>query len=64
MHCQLAQGFLWSPADLQVRTRVRDLHHAGASLHTIAAALSREAAEHPDGLRWTTAAVARVLTAA
>ena len=64
MHCQLAQGFLWSPADLQVRTRVRDLHHAEASLHTIAAALSREAAEHPDGLRWTAAAVARVLTAA
>ncbi len=93
--CQLAQGFLWSPAvpldqlaaavtglagitvprsasrsriavqraDVRVSARIQQLHGAGASLHTIAAALNREGAVNPAGVRWHAHAVARVVAA-
>ena len=37
------------------------LHRQGASLHTIAAALNAEGRRTPDGRRWTTTTVARVV---
>lgn len=47
--------------DATVLDRIQDLHAAGASLHTIAAALNREGAPSPHALRWHSAAVAQVI---
>jgi hypothetical protein len=44
-------------------TRILELHREGASLHTIAAALNAEGRRTPDGPRWTTKTVARVVAA-
>jgi len=45
--------------DPEVAERIGLLHKAGASLHTIAAALNRESASNPAGVRWHAHAVAR-----
>jgi diguanylate cyclase (GGDEF)-like protein/PAS domain S-box-containing protein len=49
--------------DPKVVARARELHEAGASLHTIAAGLNREGARTATGLRWHPASVARLLVA-
>ncbi|MCU1691010.1 MAG: hypothetical protein JWM64_101 [Frankiales bacterium] len=51
-----------SPADEDAR-RILGLHREGASLHTIAAALNADGLRTPDGRRWTTTTVARVIAA-
>ena len=43
----------------EVTAQIEELHRAGASLHTIAAALNRSGARHPAGVRWGVHAVAR-----
>ena len=45
-----------------VAARIDGLHKAGASLHTIAAAMNREAAPNPLGGRWTANAIAHHLS--
>ena len=50
--------------DPEVEQRMLVLHRAGASLHTIAAALNRERAWNPAGVRWHAQAVARHISAA
>ncbi len=45
------------------RARILELHHQGASLHTMAAALNAEGRRTPAGPRWTTKTVARVVAA-
>jgi diguanylate cyclase (GGDEF)-like protein/PAS domain S-box-containing protein len=47
--------------DPAVAARARQLHDAGASLHTIAAGLNREGARTRAGRRWHPASVARLL---
>jgi diguanylate cyclase (GGDEF)-like protein/PAS domain S-box-containing protein len=49
--------------DPAVAARARQLHDAGASLHTIAAGLNREGARTRAGRRWHPASVARLLYA-
>jgi diguanylate cyclase (GGDEF)-like protein/PAS domain S-box-containing protein len=44
-----------------VEARLLALHQEGASLHTIAAALNAEGSRTPQGPRWTTTSVARVV---
>jgi diguanylate cyclase (GGDEF)-like protein len=44
-----------------VLDRIQQMHQAGASLHTIAAALNREHAPHPDAIRWHGVTVAQVV---
>ena len=44
-----------------VLDRIEQMHQAGASLHTIAAALNREHAPHPDAIRWHGVTVAQVV---
>jgi diguanylate cyclase (GGDEF)-like protein len=51
------------PVERQVGERIAQLHSAGASLHTIAAALNAEGAPHPQGLRWHSAWLARLIAA-
>lgn len=41
--------------------RITQMHHAGASLHTIAAALNREEAPHPGARRWHSTTVAQII---
>ena len=41
--------------------RIEELHHSGASLHTIAAVLNKENAPTDHGGRWVSATVARVI---
>ena len=41
--------------------RIDELHHSGASLHTIAAVLNKENAPTDHGGRWVSATVARVI---
>jgi hypothetical protein len=45
--------------DERVAARIATMHEAGASRHTIAAALNGVAARNPTGLRWSAASVAR-----
>jgi EAL domain-containing protein (putative c-di-GMP-specific phosphodiesterase class I) len=47
-----------------VRARIEELHEAGASPLTIAAALNREGAKHPRNVRWHGSAVMRHLATA
>jgi predicted signal transduction protein with EAL and GGDEF domain len=47
-----------------IRATMADMHAAGASTHTIAAALNRTVGRHPQGMRWTASVVARELPAA
>jgi hypothetical protein len=47
-----------------LRTTIADMHAAGASTHTIAAALNRTVGRHPQGMRWTAGVGARELPAA
>lgn len=47
-----------------VTALITSMHAEGASMHTIAAALNRTGGRHPDGVRWTAAAVAQGLAAA
>jgi hypothetical protein len=49
--------------DRDVGERIARMHSAGASLHTIAAALNAEGAPHPQGLRWHAAWLARLIAA-
>jgi hypothetical protein len=42
---------------------MEELHHHGASLHSIAAALNQEDSRGPNGVRWTSTTVAAVLAA-
>ncbi|HEU0101987.1 MAG TPA: GGDEF domain-containing response regulator [Mycobacteriales bacterium] len=53
-----------TPLAPDVALRIATLHRSGASLHTIAAALDRASAPHPERLRWTAGAVARYCVAA
>jgi hypothetical protein len=48
--------------DPEIAAVIRSMHAAGASLHTIAAALNRRGAPHPAGLRWHARAVARAMS--
>ncbi|MCY7365984.1 MAG: recombinase family protein, partial [Frankiaceae bacterium] len=41
--------------------RIAELHGAGGSLHTIAAALNAEDRLHPSGRRWHSSTVAKVV---
>ena len=50
--------------DTATAQRIADLHAAGASLHTIAAALNRDGAPNPAGVRWHAHSVARQIAAA
>lgn len=50
-----------SPVLPHVLRRVRELHHDGGSLNTIAAALNREGLQNPYGRRWHSASVAKVV---
>ena len=52
----------WVLRDLTCEQRILELVGDGASLHTIAAALNREALRTAKNMRWTAAAVAHVLT--
>jgi diguanylate cyclase (GGDEF)-like protein len=49
------------PVPQHVRRRIAQLHAEGGSLHTIAAALNGEHRMNPDGRRWHSASVAKVL---
>jgi diguanylate cyclase (GGDEF)-like protein len=49
--------------DREVGERIARMHSAGASLHTIAAALNAQGAPHPQGLRWHAAWLARLIAA-
>ena len=48
--------------DARAEQRITTLHRAGASAHTIAAALNRETLRNPTGNRWHGQAIARYLT--
>ena len=65
--CLEQQSPATSAAAVPVRpdttSRIFELHAQGASLHTIAAALNREGAPHPQQLRWHSRSVARVIGA-
>ena len=50
--------------DATTASRIAELHSAGASLHTIAAALNQEGAPNPAGVRWHAHSVARQIAAA
>jgi hypothetical protein len=52
------------PAMPHVRARIMELHEAGASPLTIAAALNSESAKHPRNVRWHGAAVSSQIAAA
>jgi diguanylate cyclase (GGDEF)-like protein len=91
LDCQMAQGFLWSPAvpldelpvkahqlsagepdpqsetapvDGRAQARILRLHHSGASLHAIAAALNNSGERTARGVRWQPKSVAQVIARA
>lgn len=47
----------------EVTTMITTMQCEGASMHSIAAALNRTVGRHPEGMRWTAAAVAQALAA-
>lgn len=63
-HAPVAAAQTNPPVQLlpEVARQIDELDRAGASPHTIAAALNRSGARHPAGLRWGSQAVVRYLT--